>query len=404
MNLGVVAWFLLSFRDGSISFYVYRSDFDVYRLGAQRWLNGGDLYGILPNLRIGTNMPFTYPPIAAALFTPFAIVPFGVASAALAVLTIASVALVLIVVLRSLSARSPWLLVGMLLPVALVLEPVRTTLYYGQINALLMALVVLDCLVRKPRWPRGVLVGLAAAIKLTPAVFVLFFLLRGDRRAALTAGASFVCATALGFLLGWRDSWQFWTTTVFDSGRIGGATRAANQSITGLLARLGFEPGVRGVLWLLLAAALMGVAAVGMRRAVAAGQHTLALGLNALGALPIAPVSWSHHWVWAVVILLTLGVLAWRTRTWPASTLAAGGVALFVLSPHWWWARDDHSWTGLRMLLGNTYLYFAVLVVTLGVFVGALGYRARHGGEHRGGPVPPHPTKLGHRSRQGDHR
>jgi len=53
-----------------------------------------------------------------------------------------------------------------------------------------MALVALDCLVAKPKWPRGMLIGVAAAIKLTPAVFVLFFLLRRDYRSAVTAAVS----------------------------------------------------------------------------------------------------------------------------------------------------------------------------------------------------------------------
>ena len=83
--------------------------------------------------------------------------------------------------------RPPVVLLAALLPVALFLEPVRVTLYFGQINLLLMGLVVADCLVRKPKWPRRALVGLAAAVKLTPAAYVLFFLLRGDRRAAATA-------------------------------------------------------------------------------------------------------------------------------------------------------------------------------------------------------------------------
>ena len=73
----------------------------------------------------------------------------------------------------------------------LLLEPVRSTLAYGQVNIVLMALVALDCLTAEPRWPRGALTGLAAALKLTPAAFVLFFLLRRDYRAAATAGVSF---------------------------------------------------------------------------------------------------------------------------------------------------------------------------------------------------------------------
>jgi alpha-1,2-mannosyltransferase len=85
-----------------------------------------------------------------------------------------------------------------------------------------------------------------------------------------------------------------------------------------------------------------------------------ALCLNALGTLPLAPVSWSHHWVWCVPVLLTLGVHAWRTRT--AVAVAVGGLLLFVLSPHWWW-DPRHEWDAWRLVTGNLYVCFAVLVL-----------------------------------------
>jgi alpha-1,2-mannosyltransferase len=356
-NLAALSWFLLSFRHGTPSTYVYHADLDVYRLGAEAWLRGHALYGVLPDLRIGNNMPFTYPPIAAVLFTPLAAMSFTAASLVLSTLTIALVAVVLVVSLRALAVRSSWLLVAALLPVALVTEPVRTTIYYGQVNVVLMALVVLDCLVRAPRWPRGLLVGLAAAVKLTPAVFVLYFLLRGDRRAAVIAAASFVGVTGLGFLLAGRDSVRYWTSTVFDTDRIGGATRAANQSIKGLLARLGVDSTA---VWLVLCAGLVCLTVVAMRRAVAAGRPMWALCLNALGTLPLAPVSWSHHWVWCVPVLLTAGVHAFRTRT--AVSCVAGALLLFVLSPHWWW-DPHHEWDAWRLVTGNLYVAFAVLAL-----------------------------------------
>jgi alpha-1,2-mannosyltransferase len=385
VNLAVIAWFLLSFRRG-MSAYVYRVDLDVYRLGATVWRHGGKLYGQLPVLRFGRHLPFTYPPIAAVALIPFALVPFGLASAAMTMLTIAALAFVLVVTLHSLDVRPDTHLVCALLPLALILEPVRSTLNYGQINVVLMALVVLDCLVDTPRWPRGVLVGIAAAIKLTPAAFVLFFLLRGDRRAALTAAAAFLVATGAGFLLAWHDSVRFWTTTVFDTRRIGGITYAANQSITALLDRLGIEPAALG---LLLGAALLGMAALGMRRAFAARRPTWALGLNAFGALPAAPVSWSHHWVWTAPLLLTTGVNAWRTRTRTAIALTAGGTLLFVLSPHWWWHSAD-PWTTWRLLLGDAYLFTAVAVVAHATF-------------GRAGPPAPLPPLSSRMSLHRDH-
>jgi alpha-1,2-mannosyltransferase len=350
VNAVVLAWFL---APPGPWFDKIRMDLDVYRLGAGVWLAGGDLYGRLPPTIIPSHLPFTYPPIAAVLFTPFTLVPYVVASAVLTLLSIAVLALVVVVVLRSLDVRPTYVLVAAVLPVALLLEPVRVTLYFGQVNILLMALVVMDCLVRTPRWPRGVLVGLAAAVKLTPAAFVLFFLLRGDRRAAVTAAVSFAGITVVGFLLNPKGSVTYWTNTVFNANRIGRVTQESNQSINGLLSRVGIE---RGLLWLILACGVVALGAVAVRRAV----HPVdALGLNAFVVLLSSPISWSHHWVWCVPVLLAAGVTAWRTRAWP---LAMAGTVLFLLSPHWWWDADD-GWTPLTLTVGNAYVWCAVGVL-----------------------------------------
>jgi len=311
-------------------------------LGAEVWLAGGDLYGLLPPTSIG-HLPFTYPPFAAVVFAPLALVPSAVAGAVFTLLSVAALVLVVVVVLRSLDIRPTYVLVGVMLPVAMLLEPVRATLFFGQVNVLLMALVVLDCLVRRPRWPRGALVGLAAAIKLTPAAFVLFFLLRGDRRAAVTALVSFLGAGAIGFALNPAGSRQYWTSIVFDPDRIGGVADAANESLKGLLGRFGVESGL---LWLVLAGAVVVLGAMAMRKA---RNPVDALVLNAFVVLLVSPVSWTHHWVWVVPAL----IVAWRAK--PA--LAVGGVALFLVAPQWWSGP-------LGLILGNAYVLcaFGVLV------------------------------------------
>jgi alpha-1,2-mannosyltransferase len=362
VNVAVVAWVLLSFRDGVLG-SAYRMDLDVYRVAVDVWWQDGNVYQTLPMLQNGWHLPYLYPPVALVVLAPFAVVPFWLASAVWALCTIAALGLVLVMVLRALDVRPTALLVGALLPLALALEPVRETLYFGQINALLMVLVVADCLVRTPRWPRGTLVGIAAAVKLTPAVFVLFFLLRGDRRAALTAGVSFLCATAVGFVASWSNSVQFWTHEAFYSSQFRGMSNEMNQSLKVTLVRFGVDPKT---LWPLLAIAVLGVTAIGMRRAFAAGWPAWALGLNALGTLLISPVSYSHHWVWIVPILLTGGVFAWRTRHPAAIAAVAGGTLLFVLAPHWWWDPREpwHIW---RLLTGNAYVWAALAVLALAV-------------------------------------
>jgi alpha-1,2-mannosyltransferase len=360
-----------------------RLDLDVYRLGAEMWLSGGDLYGPLPETVLGIHLPFTYPPIAAVLFVPFTWLSHAAASIALTLVTVTVLAVVMSVTLRSLEVPRTWFVTGLLLPVALMVEPVRETLAFGQVNVLLMGLVVLDCLVRRPRWPRGLLVGIAAAVKLTPAVFVLFFLLRGDRRSALTAGAAFAGTTAVGFVLNWPGSVRYWTETVFDTDRIGAVGARSNQSVKALLARLGTDGGW----WVALAVLVLVLGVLAVRRALADGRPTLALGYVALAALPISPVSWSHHWVWAVPVVLSLGVLAWRTRAWAPTLLAGGGLLLFLAAPHWWWGSGD-PWTAVRMLVGTAYLWFAVVALAFGAWSthGQLGgARLDQGGPVRAG-------------------
>ena len=244
-NLAAVTFFLLSYHQHGISFGPDRIDLDVYRIGARAWLRGASLYGRMPPTPAGPRLPFTYPPIAAVLLAPLALVPATVAGTVLTLVTIALAAAVLRLFLRRLSLNPA--AAGWLLPAALFLEPVRNTLSFGQVNVILMALVAFDSLAVEPPWPRGVLTGLAAAVKLTPALFVLFFLLRRDYRAAAIAALSFAAATGLGFALAGRDSVRYWTSVVFQVGRVGHPDYAANQSLQGVLARAGLSsPGRAG--------------------------------------------------------------------------------------------------------------------------------------------------------------
>jgi alpha-1,2-mannosyltransferase len=369
VNLAAVAAFLLSYSRHGVGFGPYRIDLGVYRFGGRTWLRGGDLYGQVL-VTGGLRLPFTYPPIAAVVLAPLALLPMTAAGAVLTVGSVVLAAVVLGVFLRRLAGRAAGSLwaAGWLLPPALLLEPVRSTLAYGQINIVLMALVTLDCLTAEPRWPRGALTGLAAALKLTPAAFVLFFLLRRDYRAAATAAVSFAAVTAAGFVLAGPDSVRYWTAIVFQTGRIGGSAAATNQSIQAVLARAGLDPHTLpgAAAWLMLSAVVVVAAYRGMRYALAASQDCLALSLNAFAALLISPVSWSHHWVWCVPGLLTLADLGRRHHHRLAGVVAAGGLVLFAAGPQWWlgkFAGPELRWTAWQQAIGSSYVFFAVLVL-----------------------------------------
>jgi alpha-1,2-mannosyltransferase len=372
VNLAAVTFFLLSFTRHGVRFGPYGIDLNVYRIGGHAWLSGADLYGRLPPTAEGARLLFTYPPIAAVLLSPLSLMPMAVAGTVLALCTIGLAAVVLKVFLSCLDSPQPaqgWAL-AWLLPLALFLEPVRNTLAYGQINIILMALVTLDCLASTPRWPRGALVGLAAAVKLTPAAFVLYFLLRRDYRAAATAGASFAAATGIGFLFAPHDSAQYWTRTFFQTGRIGSPAYAANQSIDAVLARagLGAHTPAGAVAWLALSIVVLLLACRGMRQALAADQKCLALSVNAFAALLISPISWSHHWVWCAPAVLTLVVLGRQRHDRLLLITAACGILVFGAAAQWWFPaghdRELH-WAAWQQVLGSSYVIFAVVILLL---------------------------------------
>jgi alpha-1,2-mannosyltransferase len=365
-----VLFFLLSFRHG-LGFGPHREDLDVYRMGGRIWLHGGDLYRQPRGPDGHLRLPFTYPPIAAILFGPVSLAPMLVAVTGLTLAAVVSLGVTLRVFLRRLAGQSwsPWML-AWLIPPALLFEPVRNDLFLGQINIILMALVSLDCLSDAPRWPRGVLVGLAAAVKLTPLAFVLFFLLRRDYRAAACATACFAVMTGIGFLLAWHDSVRYWSSVVFETSRVGGVAYAGNQSIQGILARAGLNPGTTAATtaWLALSAAVLAVACWGIRNALEASQDCWALSLNAFAPLMISPISWSHHWVWCIPALLTLAILGQRAHSRLWLVITAGGLVIFVAAPQWWFpsgAGRELSWAVWQQAAGSMYVIFAALALTL---------------------------------------
>jgi alpha-1,2-mannosyltransferase len=269
--------------------------------------------------------------------------------------------------------RRVLLAVAIVAPAAVYLEPIRSNFDFGQINVVLMTLVIADCVPRRTPWPRGLLLGLAIALKLTPAVFLLYFALSRDGRAMLTSAISFVAASLAGFALTWRDSWEYWTATVRHTDRIGTATLDTNQNIAGALARLGLGEGGRFALWTLACFAVLAVTVWAVRRVLRAHQPALALMCVALFGLVVSPVSWSHHWVWVLPAVVVVGVLAYRRRSAALAVVTAAGLVLMVCKPYQLMPKHheaDASWW--RQLAGMSYVWWAVVfIVVAGVAVTA---------------------------------
>ncbi|MET8688111.1 glycosyltransferase 87 family protein [Streptomyces sp. NPDC004732] len=321
-------------------------DLMVYRAEGETVRAGGDLYALRTT---EAHLPTTYPPFAALLFTPLTLLDTATMRT---LATLGNLALLIVFVhlsLRMIHGERHARVESVLWASALAVwcEPVWTTLRYGQVNLLLAVLVLWD-LSRRPghRWA-GVGIGVAAAIKLTPALFAAFLLLTGAAEAvrrgpwrpavrhACVAAVSFAGATLLAAALLPYDSQRFWTRMVFEAGRVGLAEDTANQSLRGVLARL-LHTGEPGARWA-LAAAVTG--ALGLAVAVAAalrGERAWAALACAATALLVSPVSWSHHWVWCVPMVLLLGAEAAR-RGGRAQWAAAGATYLVFCSYALWW-------------------------------------------------------------------
>ncbi|TCJ94115.1 alpha-1,2-mannosyltransferase [Nocardia alba] len=345
-------------------------DLQVYRNGARVWLDGGDLYGPMPPVH-GLGLPFTYPPLAAMFFVPLALMPLVVAEVVVLLTSLASLAIVLWLVLirvrPELDRTSVLTVLIAGLGLAQFLEPVRQTFNFGQINLILMAAIALDILVRKPFWPRGMLIGIAVSIKLIPAGYLLYFLLRRDWKAAATMVVSAAGAIGVGFLLFPRDSVEYWFHTVSDTGRIGTPYFAGNQSIKGTLFRLGMNESLATALWIGLSAATIALAAVWMYRLIGAGNDVGALLVNAAAVLLISPVSWSHHWVWVAPALVVAVSLAVGRRSRAFTALVAVFTVMFIVGPQWVLPHSgdkELAWAWWQQIIGSSYVWstFAVIV------------------------------------------
>ena len=192
-------------------------------------------------------------------------------------------------------------------------------LTFGQVNLLLMLAVLVDLLRPERRWS-GVLVGIAAGVKLTPLVFVVLLVLVGRRAAAGRAVLAFAGTVAVGFAVAPASAATYWTDRLVDAGRVGPPALAHNQSVYGALTRLLDGPPPT-LLWLAVAGplslAVLVVGAAWWRR----GDRVLGTCLGAMAMLIASPVSWSHHWVWAVPVALVL----WERSRW-ARRRVDGGV------------------------------------------------------------------------------
>ncbi|WP_143336704.1 glycosyltransferase family 87 protein [Corynebacterium pacaense] len=363
----------------------WRTDSTIYLLAGRALVKGEELYAA--PFDIGDlSLPFIYPPIGAVLFAPFGYFEFfteelagNIIVALSSLMLLACLFLVSNSVLRGRDRLLAFTIAAIAWPIALFAEPVWLNADLGQINILIMTLVVMDLLPVRRRLPRGVLIGLAAAIKLSPLAMLLFFLVRKDFRGMFTALGSALVFTGIGALVSWRQTREFFTTTVFNLGADGDSGVStvfqSNSSLQAMIYRWWPSQSAAeasawpSVLWIVLSVVSIIAVAVLMHHLLARGLTAEAVMANAVLMLMISPISWSHHWVWlplwALILLLRYMLHPGRPRILLYSGLGLS-VLLLMLPPKWWFGRDGvdvFNLTPGEKFLISDYLWAAIALL-----------------------------------------
>jgi alpha-1,2-mannosyltransferase len=348
---------------------VYRPfDLSIYLWGGRAVTRGLRLYLVQSDANW-----FTYPPFAAAVFTPLAAIPAVITRLAWELGSVAALAWACVLTLKLAGRRPTAAVTVAMAAAAFALEPMYHTLFLGQVNLFLLALVLADVWRVSRGRPAGLGVGVAAAIKLTPAIFIMLFLAARRTRDAVTAAGAFVACGLIGYLVNPAASRLYWTRLFFDTRRVS-AGYISNQSPYAAAVRILGGPDQVGS-WYLLIPLLLGavgltVAAVLARR----GDWLGAAALTGTTGLLVSPISWTHHWVWILPALVVL--LRGGTR----SRIAAGcAYMLFALAPMWWTPQfgpgtGEYGWHGLTTLTANCFLIAGLGFVA---YMTVLAWRSR---------------------------
>src|SRR5271165_2741872 len=407
-EVAVVAY-LIAVATHPMSAMLKGFDLQVYLGGGQQALHHpGNLYSWQFEHHPG--IQFTYTPFAALLFAVGSVLPFRALMAGVALVSTFALAAAIWIAFRELGWRGTARLGATLLVAGLVFwtEPVQRALYLGQVELVLMALIVWDlCQPDRRRW-KGAATGVAAGIKLVPLLFIAYLLLtRKFRQAAVAAGA-FLVTVVIGFIFLPGPSKTWWIDgNFFQAGRTGFVGDQQNQSLRGTLTRLAGTVNGGEPLWL-VAAVIVGV--LGLAAAVIlynSGQTFAGLMACALTALLVSPISWDHHWVWiapGLALIIDAGARAAGAARAAWFALAAAVLVVYGGWPDFWsrtagllqgglinyapassFAHGDnpayaeYHWHGLQLIAGNLYLLGGAALFII-VCVAALRAAREHDG------------------------
>jgi len=336
-------------------------DLDIYIRAIERMDAGTSIYDWVNDFGMG----YTYPPIAAVLMAPLTWASQALVTKIWLAASIAAAAL-LVVLLRVVSGRmtrSTW---GLAITAASIgaflgTSTVQDNLISGQVNLFLAVLLVLDLGRFLPPRVQGVLVGLAAAIKLTPLIVIAWYVLTRQWRAAANAVGVFAVAAAMGAFLLPADARDFWGWAVLETSRVGPLDLPGNASLTGTLAKAGVEGTVLTVLWLGVGGLIVLAAFWQAERSRRAGDHAATVVILGCASIIASPISWPAHQIWLPLAGL---LLAWHGTKWRVII----GIALVLFC--FFHIPLSRLWDGqgvLELLLDDLDFLFFSLICLLGL-------------------------------------
>jgi alpha-1,2-mannosyltransferase len=361
-------------------------DIDIYLMGGAH-VTSSSLYSLE---YAHSGLYFTYPPFAACLFAPLSHLPRDLARVLWALVNASCLLWLLYASIRSVRPELPRRTVqrwtALLAAPAILLNPVVVSFDFGQVNVVLVAFVVADLVLGVTRIPKGVLTGIAAAVKLTPLIFVPYLFLTRQFRAGCTAMATFLACGAIGFLVTPHASWTYWTKDVFDTSRVGGLLSISNQNLHSALMRLAHGPVSDAIVvpvTVVVLALGLGLARWAHRRS----STMLGVLVCATTGLVISPVTWAHHLVWVIPVIVWLAFAP--DRPVHGVRWAVAVAVFFWAGPIWWVPTPDRGlhekpW---ELFVGDSYLW-AMLVFLLGVAALVVSRRRR---QRDSTPVPVSP-------------
>jgi alpha-1,2-mannosyltransferase len=361
-------------------------DLKIYISAMKWWAAGHPLYDFSQPDPVQGSLGFTYPPFAAVVMRPLASIPLGASIAVMWLWTAALLSVAMYWLLQPIAKRHGWPVwyaVALGITAAALLEPIRQNVLFGQLNLILVGLILGDLLVLGPRHSRwfGVGIGLATAIKLIPGIFIVYLLITRRWRPAGTSVCAAIGATLVAAAVAPRDSWVFWTSALWDTDRVGRTDYAGNQSINGLLSRLDSGGHPNRAVWLVLAALVLGYGLWRARRAAAAGDEVVGLTLVGIVGSLVSPITWPHHLFWfipAFVVLIDAAVTsAGLRRARLVAPLVVGYVTLAIGLVFIFDSGLDPKWsTGLSgfLLLNWDVLLMAGLLIMLPIRSNAPAY------------------------------